>query len=260
MMRSFLMGFGAFVAATLLNPAATLGATIVSTEAVFDWSGFSYAITGDVEVDVVSYFSRSAARTAAGRSVRGGFDIVDTTAASSSNTGSGSASAAASTTNGLARSDSTATVLGNEPSSDQAAISEADTALTMFVEGVGTMTIAVPYSLAIRVTTDLGPEFGQSVAAFAGASLILGRSHSFQTLRWPWLRPVTNGLLTQTGILTLTIPINSSTSSLVSAAGGAASSARVRATVPDLSAPLLLEMGLIAMFFGAFGRLAGGVR
>lgn len=268
-MRRWLMGFSAGVAITLLHAQPSLAATIVLAQAVVDWSGFAYTISGDLviaRIDGLSYRSTSNAATAAGRSFN--FGSLDAAAASSSTTSGGSASTEASASNGLARSESTATALGNEPSTDQEASSGANTGFSMWMygSGVGALTVSVPYSLTIRVDTDLGPAFGQSVSAFAGVGLsggTPGASGSVSTgerLFWHWSDPVTNGLLTRTGILALTARIDLNrfpSGPIVFSSAGGGTHARVRATVPDSSTPILMEASLIAMFFVAFRSLQG---
>jgi hypothetical protein len=106
------------LAALSLNATLAKAASIVVTEAVLDWSGFSFTTTGGLVIDVLDFAysptsSSFAATTLGGTHTAQG--IVSVALSSSVGNDGGTALARSSTDNGLLNSRSTSATVGNSP-------------------------------------------------------------------------------------------------------------------------------------------------
>ena len=238
--------------------ASTTSASTILVEAILDWTGFGFTVSGGLIIDRIEgqgSFSESLAITTAGQFVNRGPSVTE--AVSSSTTANGSALAYASTSNGLITSRSTASVSGPELTS-QGATSFASTASSFWLygHGIGSITFDLPYTFTFQVSTDSGPAqevCGDALVVFSigpGVGIPAAR----QSLTLPCSEPV-DGVLTQSGILSVSRSFNQPTSGpLVS--GFAHANTQSVAEVPDSPIPLLFEFLIVAMFFLAAQRNA----
>jgi hypothetical protein len=131
-----------------------------------------------------------------------------------------------------------------------------DSDFWLYGSGVGTLTVSVPYSLQINLseTAPRLPEQGpyDATAATAVARLVMGPGvleggYQAETLSWSESDPALNGVLTRSGVLSVTKGFNNPYwGPLTSVFVDVPTSATER-VVPEPSSFLLLVLGLVVL-------------